>query len=238
MNIVNSSTDKIIEVKDLYKVYRTGKENFTALNGVSFDVYSGEFVALIGKSGSGKSTLMHIIGGLDRPTKGYVKVLSDNITNYTSRQLAYFRNETIGFVFQSFNLQPTLSAFENVRLPLLFSRNFNLQTNSVVEALEKVYMWDKSLNKPSELSGGQRQRVAIARAIVNNPKIILADEPTGNLDSKTGEKVIETLKNLNKINKVTVLIVTHDHSIASQCDRVLTLSDGKIISDIKNVKVS
>lgn len=232
MNVENKGFDEfVIEVKNLYKTYKLGGETITALNGVSLGIMQGEMVAITGPSGSGKSTLMHVIGGLDRPTSGDVLVFGQNISKLNQRQLAYYRNTTIGFVFQSFYLQPTLSAVDNVKLPLVFSKK-NVDRNAVAkDVLGKLGLLDRLKNKPSELSGGQRQRVAIARAIVNGPKVILADEPTGNLDSKTGKGVIELLRNLNKTEGVTIIIVTHDMTVAELCDRTIKMRDGQIISD-------
>ncbi|RMD76925.1 ABC transporter ATP-binding protein [Candidatus Dojkabacteria bacterium] len=225
------SNEFVIEVKNLYKTYKLGTETITALNGVSLGIVPGEMVAITGPSGSGKSTLMHIIGGLDRPTSGDVLVLGKNISRLNQRQLAQYRNTTIGFVFQSFYLQPTLSAIDNVKLPLVFTKKNVDRTAVAKDVLGKLGLLDRLKNKPSELSGGQRQRVAIARAIVNNPKVILADEPTGNLDSKTGKGVIELLRNLNKTEGVTIIIVTHDMSVAELCDRTIKMRDGQIIND-------
>ncbi|MCS7317922.1 MAG: ABC transporter ATP-binding protein [Candidatus Dojkabacteria bacterium] len=224
--------DFIIETNDLTKIYKVGGEKLYALNEVSIRIKRGEMIAIVGPSGSGKSTLMHIIGGLDKPTSGQIKVNSKDISKFSSKKFADYRNKTIGFVFQNFNLIPSISVLENVKMPLYFSKNnYRNSTKKVLELLEKLGIADKIKNKPNELSGGQKQRVAIARALVNDPQIILADEPTGNLDSKTGREVLEILKNLNKNNSITILIVTHDINIASECHRIIKMKDGMIVEN-------
>jgi len=222
----------MIKVIDIQKTYKLGQEEIHALNGVSLEIPSGQFISITGPSGSGKSTLMHLIGGLDIPEKGQIIVDDMDIAKANDIELAKFRNRKIGFVFQSFNLQPTLTALENVMLPLMIggvSKKNRLAR--AIEALTIVGLEDRIKHKPSELSGGQKQRVSIARAIVNNPKILLADEPTGNLDTKTGAEIVKLLDSLNEIEKMTVVVVTHDNGIANAGDRVVTIIDGKIVSD-------
>lgn len=224
-----SSQQILIEVKDLHKSYIVGKLPVNALRGVSISLYQNDFVSITGPSGSGKSTLLHLIGGLDRPTQGNVLYQNQDIGTFSDNDLANYRLNNIGFVFQSFNLLPSLSAFDNIMLPLVFSGNLSKedQVNRVLELLDLVGLKDRKDHFPGELSGGEQQRVSIARAIVNNPTLILADEPTGDLDSVSGEKVINLLRDLNKKGK-TVVIVTHDQSIASQVDKRVHIFDGKI----------
>ncbi len=205
-----------------------GNSEVYALNNVNFKVNKGEFILFLGPSGSGKSTLMHIVGCLDKPTKGKVILKGKEISKYSSNKLAEIRNKTIGFVFQTFNLIRTLNILENVTLPLIF-QNIPLdeRTKRAKKYIELVGLKGKENHKPTELSGGEQQRVAIARALVTNPEIILADEPTGNLDSKTGKKIMNNLKEINEKGK-TVIVVTHDISLTSYADRVVHIRDGKI----------
>lgn len=219
----------LIEVKDLVKIYNLGKTEVHALKGVTLNIDYGELVAIIGPSGSGKSTLMHIIGCLDKPTEGEVLFEGIKVSNMRKDDLAKIRNKKIGFVFQTFNLLPRQSALFNVSLPLIYSGvDKKERINRAIQALEQVGLKDRMNHRPIELSGGEQQRVAIARALVNNPVIILADEPTGNLDTKTGEHIIQLLEKLNEAGK-TVLIVTHNKEIAYRCNRILQLIDGKLI---------
>lgn len=219
----------MIKVEKLNKKYKMGGETVEALKNVSLDIEQGEMVAIIGPSGSGKSTMMHILGGLDRPDSGEVFVDEESLSKLSQRKLADYRNKKIGFIFQTFNLQPDLTSIENVELPLIIAgKNSKERKKLAKEALTKVGLGDRLKHKPNELSGGQRQRVSIARALVNSPKIIFADEPTGNLDSKTGANVLELLKKLNKDEGVTIIIVTHDNDIAEQCDRIVRMKDGEI----------
>ena len=222
----------LIEIKDIYKIYNEGKESeVRALNGVSLSIGRGEFVAIIGASGSGKSTLMNILGCLDIPTYGDYSLNGQDVTDRTDRQLAHIRNKEIGFIFQGYNLIPALTAYENVELPLIYQGVSILKRRDIVmEALEKVGMADRWKHKPAEMSGGQQQRVAIARAIATHPPIIMADEPTGALDSKTGRHVLEILRELYR-EGTTILLITHDDGIAATARRVVRLSDGKIIAD-------
>ena len=222
----------LIEIKDIYKIYNEGKESeVRALDGVSLHIDRGEFVAIIGASGSGKSTLMNILGCLDVPTYGDYFLDGTDITDRSDRQLARIRNKEIGFIFQGYNLIPALTAYENVELPLIYQGvpMWNRE-KLVMEALEKVAMADRWKHKPSEMSGGQQQRVAIARAIATHPPIIMADEPTGALDSKTGKHVLEILHTLNE-EGTTIILITHDNGIAATARRVVRISDGHIVAD-------
>jgi putative ABC transport system ATP-binding protein len=218
----------VIELKSLTKTYRLGDEELNALDSIDCTIQAGEFVAITGPSGSGKSTLANIIGGLDRPTSGTVIVDGSDLSHVRDRALSDYRNHHIGFVFQSFNLQGTQTALENVMLPLVFARMKPRDRKTrAKECLEAVGLGDRLKHKPSQLSGGQRQRVAIARALAVKPSIILADEPTGNLDSARGEEVMKLLKDLNK-QGMTLIIITHDMSIAKQADRIIQIKDGKV----------
>ena len=221
----------ILSVKNVYKSYKVGDQTINALNGVSLDIYEGDFVAIVGKSGSGKSTLMHIIGLLDTPTKGEVVLNSTDVSKMDEAQLAKVRNKAIGFVFQSFNLLPRASALENVMLPLQYS-NTPKETweEKSLNMLKMVDLGERINNKSNELSGGQKQRVAIARALVNDPYIILADEPTGNLDSKTGQEIIKKFIELSKEGR-TIILVTHDNDLAKIAEKVFVLKDGEIVQN-------
>jgi putative ABC transport system ATP-binding protein len=218
-----------IEVYDLTKVYRMGDQEVHALDGVSFTINEGEMTAIIGSSGSGKSTLMNIIGCLDSPTSGRYILNGRDTSNLSLNELARIRNRNIGFVFQSFNLLPRMSALENVEVPLLYSGQSGAKEKAQA-ALARVGLAERSHHEPNQLSGGQRQRVAIARALVTNPAIVLADEPTGNLDSKTGEEIMQLFHELND-QGVTLIIVTHEPEIAHHCSRSITIRDGKIVED-------
>ena len=223
--------EKIIEVKNLVKVYRDGNTFFKALNGVSFSINQGESVAIIGKSGSGKSTLMHLLAALDKPNEGEVFIDGQNIAKMKKRNLNKLRNQTFGFVFQQFFMNPKDTVLQNVILPLKIAGISSRKRKEIaLKALEAVELTDKAKNKASNLSGGQKQRVCVARAIVNSPKIIFADEPTGNLDSKTSKKIEDLLFSLNKENGITLIIVTHDEALAAKCDRQIRIQDGQIIS--------
>ena len=220
----------ILQVRNLTKTYGKAETTVNALGGVSFDVEKGEFVAVIGASGSGKSTLMHLIGGVDRPTSGSVIVDGNEIFSQNESKLAIFRRRNIGLIYQFYNLIPTLTAEENIMLPRLLD-NRKPDEEKLMTILNTTGLTSRKKHLPSELSGGQQQRVSIGRALINDPAIILADEPTGNLDSKSSREIIELLKYANKRYNQTLIIITHDEKIALQADRVITLSDGLIIGD-------
>ena len=224
----------VIEVKNLEKTYYVGDMEVNALRGVSFNILKGQFSAIMGPSGSGKSTLMHIIGCLDSPTKGEYHLNGENVANMHDDQLAKIRNKEIGFVFQKFHLLPRNTALENVMLPLKYANASKTErSKKAMEALTQVGLADRVDHRPSELSGGQQQRVAIARALVNSPAILFADEPTGNLDSKTGEEVMNLLHELNNKGQ-TIVLITHEKEIADQTERTIFIRDGKIESDAIN----
>jgi putative ABC transport system ATP-binding protein len=230
----------IVELNGVSRVYRTGSVAVEALRGVDLAVEEQEFIAIMGPSGSGKSTLMNILGCLDRPTAGSFRLNGEDVASLSSGRLARIRNETLGFVFQSFHLLPRTSALENVELPLLYCEQ-ELSWKEIHsrsrEALRSVGLQDRENHTPSELSGGQKQRVAIARALVNRPRILLADEPTGNLDTRTGLEIIEIIQNLNR-DGLTVLVVTHEPDIARFATRTITLRDGRIVSDRRTEPLS
>lgn len=224
----------MIEVERLSKIYQMGEQKVSALDGVDFRIEKGEFVAIMGPSGSGKSTLMNLLGCLDLPSSGIYRLENLDIQDLKPDQLAEVRNRRIGFVFQSFNLLPRATALENTELPLLYGR-VPKSTEIAFQALERVGLAHRAKHKPPELSGGERQRVAIARALVNGPAIILADEPTGNLDSTTGKEILNLFLELNQ-EGVTLILVTHEQEIAQQAKRIMQMRDGKIIADrIKGV---
>ncbi len=223
---------EVLKVENLRKVYGKGDSEVRALDGVSFTVAKGEFIAIIGASGSGKSTLLHLLGGLDRPTSGKVIINDMEIYNQNENSLSIFRRRNIGFIFQFFNLMPILNVEENISLPALLD-NEKVDKKYLDEIIKIIGLEERRKHIPSELSGGQQQRASIARALINKPSIILADEPTGNLDSKNSKEVIELLKATAKKYNQTLLLITHDSRIAEQADRIITLSDGKIKSDVK-----
>ena len=222
----------LIDIRDIFKIYNEGKESeVRALDGVSLQIDQGEFVAIVGQSGSGKSTLMNVLGCLDIPTYGEYYLNGTDVTSLNDRQLARIRNREIGFIFQGYNLIPELDALENVTLPLIYQGISVWEREDMArEALRRVGMEDRAHHRPSEMSGGQQQRVAIARAIATRPPIIMADEPTGALDSRTGRHVLEILRDLC-MGGTTILLITHDEGIASTARRVVRLADGKIIAD-------
>ncbi|MCI0555155.1 MAG: ABC transporter ATP-binding protein [Anaerolineae bacterium] len=220
------SNENVIEAHDIRKVYQMGEVEVEALRGVSFDIKRGEVVAIMGPSGSGKSTLMNTLGCLDRPSSGEYVLDGEPVASLNDDQLASIRNRKVGFVFQSFNLLSRQTAITNVELPLRYSGSTEGRRARAIAALEAVGLGDRMTHRPTELSGGQQQRVAIARAIVNNPAIIMADEPTGNLDSKVGKEIMDLLLNLNKESSTTLIIVTHDPNIAERTQRVIRLRDG------------
>lgn len=219
---------KILDMKNITKIYEMGSEKVVALDNVSISINTGEFVSILGPSGSGKSTLMNIIGCLDTPTKGEYILSDKKVAGLNEKELANIRNKEIGFIFQSFQLLPKLTAAKNVELPLIYAGvNLNRRKEISREILSKVGLGDKANNLPTQLSGGQQQRVAIARAISTEPSILLADEPTGALDQETGIKILELFKELNKEGR-TIIMITHDKSIAQYGDRILNIVDGKI----------
>lgn len=221
----------MIEFRNIYKIYQMGDSEVRAVDGVSFKIEKGEFVAIVGQSGSGKSTCMNIIGALDVPTSGVYLLNGKDVSHYTDNQLAEIRNQTLGFIFQQYNLISKLNVYENVELPLLY-RNMPSEERKkrVMESLNKVGLKDRVNHMPNQLSGGQQQRVSIARALATHPSIILADEPTGALDSKTGREVLEFLKQLNEEGN-TIVLITHDLGIAKEAKRVIRIQDGKVMSD-------
>jgi putative ABC transport system ATP-binding protein len=227
-----SSESVMIEVKELSKTYRLGKVDVHAMVDVTFRIDAGEFVAVMGPSGSGKSTLMNLLGCLDLPSSGSYFLENFDIRSLSPNQLAEVRNKRIGFVFQNFNLLPRASALENVELPLLYGR---IQNSHQIarDSLERVGLAERAMHRPNELSGGERQRVAIARAIVNNPAIVLADEPTGNLDTRTGDEIMNIFSSLND-EGATIILVTHERGVASRARRIIQMKDGRMHQDILN----
>jgi len=223
-----AASKKVIKAKGIAKVYQMGEVQVHALRGVDISIKEGEVVSIMGPSGSGKSTLMNIIGCLDRPTSGEYYLDGQLVSNMSDDELAIVRNKKVGFVFQNFNLLSRSTALINVELPLRYSGVKNERKEKAIQALESVGLGDRVNHKPTELSGGQQQRVALARAIINNPSIIMADEPTGNLDSKSGKEIMELLLKMNKKSGTTLIIVTHDPKIAKQTQRVIELYDGKV----------
>lgn len=223
----------MIQLASIKKSYSLGNEDVLVLNGIDLKINRGEFISIMGPSGSGKSTLMNIIGFLDRPTEGTYFLNGKEVLQYKEHELAKIRNRTIGFVFQQFNLLPRLNALKNVELPMIYAGVKKKERQErAKEALEKVGLADRMLHLPNELSGGQKQRVAIARAIVNKPDLILADEPTGALDTKTSEQIMELFTMLNKEDGTTVIVVTHEEEVASYANRLILLRDGYIVQDI------
>jgi len=222
---------KVIQIEQLEKTYHLGKVNVEALRGVSFEINSGDFVSIMGPSGSGKSTLMHIIGCLDSPTNGKYFLSGQDVSKLNDNQLALFRNQKIGFVFQEFNLLPKATILRNVELPLTYNNTHSKNKKQLaVQALEEVGLGNRLKHRPNEISGGQKQRVAIARALVNHPSIILADEPTGNLDSKNGQDIMKMIKKLHDDGN-TIILITHEPEIAQYSQRVIHLKDGVIDRD-------
>lgn len=224
----------MIQLKNVTKTVRSGTEDLTILSDVTLDIPEGQFVALTGASGSGKSTLLGLIAGLDAPTSGSIAIDGDEITSMSEDGLAEIRSAKIGFVFQSFHLIPSLTAFENVLIPMEI-RGLRGAKDRAHELLHDVDLTDRGHHYPAELSGGEQQRVAIARAFANEPKILLADEPTGNLDSKNGRHIFELMTALHKQRAVTLVLVTHDHTLASEAQRQIVLKDGRVVSDAENL---
>ena len=223
----------MIELKNIYKIYSDGDSEIRALDGVSLHIDEGEFVCIVGSSGSGKSTCMNIIGCLDIPTSGEYHLNGTDVSTMTEKELAHVRNRELGFVFQQYNLIPKLTVKENVELPLLYKGLKPQERSKLAQvALERVGLGDRGKKFPAQLSGGQQQRVSIARALAGNPPVILADEPTGALDSKTGREVLDFLKQLNR-EGTTIVLITHDNTIADELPRIVRIHDGKIISDEK-----
>ncbi|MCX6362243.1 MAG: ABC transporter ATP-binding protein [Armatimonadetes bacterium] len=223
------ANEYVVRTKDLVKEYTMGDQTLKALNGVSLDIYRGEYISIMGPSGSGKSTLFNAVGGLDKPSSGSVFINDVDMAQLDAQELAYLRCHTIGYIFQTFNLIPVMTALENVTLPTVFAgMSTDEGVERGIELLELVGLGGRLHHKPSELSGGQQQRVAIARSLANNPSIILADEPTGNLDLNTGKEIIDLLKSLNKDQGVTIISATHDLKMLDVSDRIVWIRDGQI----------
>ena len=227
----------ILEIKNLCKVYGTGETKVDALKNVSFDVEQGEFVAIVGPSGSGKSTLLHILGGVDSPTSGEVIISGTDISKLDETKLAIFRRRQIGLIYQFYNLIPILNVEENMTLPILLDGKKPDQA-VLSDLVEKLGLSSRLMHLPNQLSGGQQQRVSIGRALMNHPALLLADDPTGNLDSENSKEIVSLLRKFNKENKQTVIIITHDERIALSADRVITIEDGRITRDSKGAEVS
>ncbi|HEX2985656.1 MAG TPA: ABC transporter ATP-binding protein [Caproiciproducens sp.] len=229
----------LISVRDIRKVYQVDHEKVVALGRVSMEIRQGEICCILGTSGSGKSTLLNILAGLEKPSKGEVRIGGQTVSEFSEKQWALFRQENIGFIFQSYNLLPTLTAIENVALPLVFQGVGKAErTKRAVHMLKSVNLGDRLMHKPTQMSGGQQQRVGIARAFVSRPRIIFADEPTGNLDSKTSREVMEIMVSIAKTNQETLIIVTHDIEISKYADRIVTIHDGSILKDEYNIPVA
>lgn len=225
--------DSLIKLENVWKIYKPGKVEFVALRDASLEIKAGEFITIVGASGSGKSTLLHIIGCLDLPSRGNVFLRGENISEFSQDKLAGIRGEMIGFVFQQFNLLMNLTAFENVTLPMLFNGFSEKEREErAKDLLSSLGLEKKFHRKPNEMSGGEMQRVAIARALANDPDLILADEPTGNVDSKTGEKIMQILDNLNKKEKKTIIVITHDLEIARHGNDIIRIKDGEITKEL------
>ena len=224
---------EILKVENLRKEYGEGNNKVIALDGINLEIERGDLVAIVGPSGSGKSTLLHIIGGVDNPNDGKVYIDGNDISNYSSKELAYFRRRKVGLIYQFYNLIPNLTVRHNIELPLKLDKN-KIETGLFDDIVKKLGIEDKLDSFPSELSGGQQQRVAIARSLIYRPSIILADEPTGNLDRKNSKEIIEIFKYFNRTLKQTIILITHDEEIALQTKRIITIVDGKIVGDERN----
>lgn len=224
---------ELLKVEDLCKIYGKGENEVRAVDGVSFSVPKGQMVAIVGASGSGKSTLLHMIGAVDRPTSGKIWLDGQDVFKQNNRELAIFRRRQVGLIYQFYNLIPVLTAEENITLPLLMDGR-KPDNEHLERILDMLGLKERRDHLPSQMSGGQQQRVSIGRALFTSPQVILADEPTGNLDSKNSAEIMELFRRSNRELKQTILIITHDESIAEQCDRIIVLSDGKIISDEEN----
>ena len=230
--VMKETKTTVITVRDLYKIYKLGDERVRALNGVSFDIHKGEFVAIVGTSGSGKSTLLNMLAGLEKPTRGEIVIAGEHIETYNEQELVRFRRDHIGFIFQAYNLMPTLNAIENTEFPLVFRGiSPEVRRKAAIKTLKLVGLSRFMDHKPTEMSGGQQQRVGIARALVVNPEIIFADEPTGNLDSVTTGEVLKLMQGLVHDRKQTLVMVTHDNELASYADRIIRIKDGRKIED-------
>ena len=235
INVIGFKGEKMIKVENLRKVYKVGGEKVVALDDISVNIEKGEFCCIVGTSGSGKSSLLNMLAGLEKPTKGKVRINGQLVSKMTEKELATFRQNNIGFIFQSYNLLPTLTAMENVAFPLLFRGiDKKIREKRAKKILADMGLGDRLNHKPGEMSGGQQQRVGIARAFVGRPKVIFADEPTGNLDSATTEQVMKMLLDISRENNITFVMVTHDPELARMAPRVITLKDGRIISDMRD----
>jgi putative ABC transport system ATP-binding protein len=230
-----SESNVILRCQNLKKVYKMGEVYVNALRGVDLTIKKGEFIAIMGPSGSGKTTLLNLLGGLDRPTEGFVEIAGKDISEMKDKELTKLRRHDIGFVFQTFNLLPVLTAFENIELPMVIAGvERKKREQRTLELLELVGLRDRKNHKPEELSGGERQRVAIARALANEPNIVFCDEPTGDLDSATADNIISLLKNISVTKNQTFVIVTHDRTVANRAEKIYQMRDGKIVNVIKN----
>jgi putative ABC transport system ATP-binding protein len=237
--VTNGNESESVRTVSVVRHYKLGRSIIPAVDGVSLAAGRGEFIALLGASGSGKSTLLNLIAGLDRPNSGAIVAEGSDLATMTSEQLAQYRRHVVGMVFQSFNLVPTMTLYENVELPMRFAEVRRRERRArVQEALERVGLSDRMKHRPSEMSGGEQQRAALARALVNRPKILLADEPTGNLDSKTGKEIMDLIRELNRTLEMTVIMVTHERSLAERyANRLVFLGDGKLVGELENMKL-
>ena len=224
---------EILKVENLRKEYGEGNSKVIALDGVKLEIERGEFVAIVGPSGSGKSTLLHIVGGVDSPDDGKIYIDGNDISKYSSKELAYFRRRKVGLIYQFYNLIPNLTVRHNIELPLKLDKR-KINQDEFSDIVKKLGIESKLNSFPSELSGGQQQRVAIARSLIYSPSLVLADEPTGNLDRENSREIIEILKYFNRTLKQTIIVITHDESIALEAERVITIVDGKVVGDEKN----